>query len=264
MAASAGMLLPAGWGWAEPSGSEKTAPDVAAMLKEGQTPNQAVRALLKEGMSRWSKVKTLEVTFTRRELLDGKTERGPQEVILLRERTGSTAIYMKWLEGPGKDREISYIPERDRTRFVVTPGGALRWVVVERELDHADVKAVSRHSPAEAGMGHLLGQLEEQFRISEKDAVVTYVGEMKVDGRACYRFFRFLPEKSGPDGQPYYCWKLDLCMDKETCLPVSVKCYGWKRQFDWQKEPFEEYYYTGFTFDGKLDDNAFLVRKEEE
>ena len=136
-------------------------------------------------------------------------------------------------------------------------------MVVDRDLTNPDVFAVSRHTPAEAGVGALLQQLNDQFAISEKDAIVVYVGETTVGDRSCYRFFRFLPEKQGSDGMQYYCWKLDLCIDKETCLPISVKCYGWKRQLDWQKEPFEDYLYTNFVFDRDLGSEAFQVRKVE-
>jgi len=240
------------------------APDVPALIKAGESPQEAACRLLAEAIRRWAGVRTMEATFTRCELLQDKTERGDKEVIFMRERTAPRGIYMKWLEGPGQGRELAFVPGRDDKRFIVTPGGALRWVVVERELNHAEVFAVSRHTPAEAGLGHLLGQLDEQFRLSKKDAVVVYAGEASVGDRPCYRFMRFLPEKAGPDGTKYYCWKLDLCIDKELCLPVSVKCYGWKRQFDWQKEPFEEYVYTNLIFNRSLGEDAFDVRKSEE
>lgn len=241
-----------------------SAPDVPSLIRAGQSPRDAAQQLLKEGLERWAKVGSLEVTFTRRELLAGKTRRGDKEVIQLRERTQPHAIYMKWVEGPGKDRELAYVPARDSARFTVTPGGALRWLVVERELAHPDVLAVSRHSPADAGLGRLLRMLNEQFRISAQDSVVLYQGEGTVDNRPCYHFIRFLPEKAGPDGMKYYCWKLDLMIDKEMCLPVSIKCYGWKRQFDWQKEPFEEYLYTNFVFDRNLGDDSYQVRNAGE
>ena len=240
------------------------APDVPALIKAGETPRDAVRDLIKEGINHWAKVESLSVVFTRRELLDGKTRRGDAEVILVRERIQPHAIYMKWLDGPGKDRELAYVPARAIDSFTVTPGGAVRWLVVEREFNNPEVLAVSRHSPADAGIGHLLHLIDDQFRISVDDSVVVYLGEAVVGGRACYRFIRFLPEKSAPNGTRYYCWKLDLCIDKEMCLPVSVKCYGWKRQFDWQKEPFEDYVYTDFVFNRNLGDDSYQLRKSDQ
>ncbi len=238
-------------------------PDVSALIKGGAEPSDVVCRLLKLGMERWLSVRDMEVTFIRRERLDGKTERNGKEVILLRERSQPWSLYMKWLDGPGKDRELAYVKGRNNGRFKVTPGGLLGWVVVDRELDHPDVFAVSRHTLLEAGIGQLLRKIDYQFTISRDDAVVVYVGEARVGKRNCYRFFRFLPEKSAPDGTKYYCWKLDLCIDKETCLPVSVKCYGWKRQLDWQKKPFEDYTYTDFVFNQKLSDDAFVVHPDE-
>lgn len=238
-------------------------PDVSALIKGGAKPGDMVCQLLKLGIERWPTVKDMEVTFVRRERLDGKTERNGKEVILLRERSQPWSIYMKWLDGPGKDRELAYVKGRNNGCFKVTPGGLLGWVVVDREVDHPDVFAVSRHTVLTAGIGQLLRKLDYQFTISRNDAVVVYLGETLVGKRDCYRFFRFLPEKSAPDGTKYYCWKLDLCIDKKTCLPVSVKCYGWKRQLDWQKQPFEDYTYTDFVFNQKLDDDAFAVHPTE-
>lgn len=238
-------------------------PDVPALIKGGAEPGDVVCRLLKLGIERWLRVRDMEVIFTRRERLDGKTERNGKEVILLRERSQPWSVYMKWLDGPGKNRELAYVKGRNNGRFKVTPGGLLGWLVVDREPDHPEVFEVSRHTILAAGMGRLLRKLDYQFTISRGDAVVVYMGEARVGKRDCYRFFRFLPEKSARDGIKYYCWKLDLYIDKETCLPVSVKCYGWKRQLDWQKEPFEDYTYTDFVFNQQLSDDAFVVHPAE-
>ena len=242
----------------------KPAPNVPALIKGGAEPVDVAHQLIKAGLERWAKVRDMEVVFTRNERLDGKTQCRGYETIHLRERNRPRSVYMKWVEGPGKGRELAYIKDRDRNHFTVTPGGLLGWAVVRRELNHPDVLAVSRHSVADAGMGPLLKKLDAQFTASRKDAVVVYCGETTIDGRACYRFLRFLPEKDGPDGVRYYCWKLDLSIDKELCLPVNVKCYGWKRQLDWQKEPFEDYTFTRFAFDQKMSDKSFEVHATRE
>ena len=45
---------------------------------------------------------------------------------------------------------------------------------------------------------------------------------------------------------------------------MGLKCYGWKREHDWQKEPFEEYIYSNFVFGRDPGEEAFQVRKTEE
>jgi hypothetical protein len=156
-----------------------------------------------------------------------------------------------------------YVEGQNNDCFRATPGGALGWLVVDRELDHPEVFKYSRHTVTEAGLGVLLERLEEQIVCSQADAIVVYSGETSVDDRPCYRFLRFLPEKRAVNGVQYYCWKLDVCIDKELCLPVQVKCYGWKRRQDWQKQPFEEYLYTGFVFNKGFGAEAFEIHPAE-
>ena len=239
------------------------APDVPALIKSGAEPAEVMMLLVKMGLERWSKVRDVQVMFTKRERLNGETERRGNEIIVLRERIEPWSVYMKWLDGPGKGRELAYVKGQNNNCFKVTPGGALGWVVVDRELDHPDVFKNARHTVTEAGVGRMLRRIEEQLILSQKDAVVVYVGETMVANRPCFRFLRFLPEKLAPNGVKYYCWKLDLCIDKELYLPVSVKCYGWKRQLDWQKEPYEEYTYRDFVFNKELGDEAFEVHASE-
>jgi len=220
----------------------------------GETAEQDPSApgLIEAGLKQWETIKTMQATFSRRERLEDKTELGEQETILLRERRSPFSLYMSWLEGPGKNREIAYIEGQNDGKFKVTPGGALGWVVLEMEPNDPRVFEVSRHSVLDAGMGYLLRKINEQFKLGADDIRTKYKGKVVFGGRPCHKFFRYLPQKP-----KYYCWKAELLIDEELSLPVYIKL------FDWNRQPFEEYSYTDLKLNQEFTDDDFNIRAEE-
>lgn len=215
--------------------------------------NERVTELLERGIAKWRSVSYMETTLIRRERLVGQDEIGQPQVIECRFRSEPRSVYMRWLDGPGKSRELAWVQGRNNNMFKVTPGGLLAGVIVDRRIDDAEVFKVSRHTVMDAGIGQLLEKVHDQFEAAGSDAMVFYKGVELVDGRECDLFYRFLPQKQG-----YYCWKLELYIDRELGLPVRATCY------DWLKQPFEDYVYTDVELNVPQTAEEFAIGKSSD
>jgi hypothetical protein len=248
LAWSAGVYCPAADAPKKDAGETKKdpAPDDTKKAEAKKPPSAP--EIIAEGLKRWEKVDTFKATFSRRERLEGETSLGEKQTIFLRERKKPFSIYMRWIDGPGKNREVAYVEGQNGGKFKATLGGALGWIVVDKDPKDPEVSKYSRHTVLEAGMGNLLHKLMQQFELAKKDVISVYKGEEVVNGRPCYKFFRFLPQK-----KEYYCWKLELLIDKEYNLPVVVRMY------DWEKKLFEEFSYGDMVFNPPYTDDHFKI-----
>jgi hypothetical protein len=253
--AAAALSFVAGLMMVAAAGAQTTGPfDKLIAPNAAEGPKDPVAPeLIKLGLKRWESVKTFGATFIRRERLADQTELGEVQVILLRERQKPFSIYMQWVDGLGKGRQLVYVEGLNNGKFRVTPGGSLGFVVMDLAVDDPQVFKSSRHSVLDAGMGNLLRKIDKQFALAGPDVRTKYKGKTAVGGRTGYLFYRYMPEKP-----QCYCWKSEIVIDEELHFPLSVKV------FDWKGQPFEEYTYKDIQIDPDYTDKCFEIQPDQD
>jgi hypothetical protein len=123
-------------------------------------PAGSIAALYRLAAERYAGMDSYIVRLTRREQVAGKNH--PEEIILLKARRVPWSIYLKWVGGEGKGREVVYVHGHfgDKVHLRTTagdlplsPAGGGRLSV---PLDNPLAQAHSRHPITEAGFGRLI------------------------------------------------------------------------------------------------------------
>ncbi len=193
-------------------------------LARGQRPLDRDQALeLISRMERaWQGVRGYTCRFRARtrDLESGELDR--EEVILVKFRK-PMSIYLKWLDGPHRGREVLYVQGRDGDRMWVNNGGSFPFMTLC--LDPAVCQALSgsRHPVTEVPLGFLIGVVARDVRRAlarPQDGVRFFdYGRCEVYGRPSRCFEAVLPDDPAAG---YYCQRARLCLDLDTGLPTQV------------------------------------------
>lgn len=136
-------------------------------------------------------------------------------------------LYMKWLPGPGEGREILYDPEKNEGKMLIKPHGLISLILplINIEPDNPMVKAKSRHTIKEAGLGEAIKNLINQYDLAhdEGDLKIINSGEEVKGNRKCLKIESFFPE-----GKKYYAGHIVTYIDCEYNLPTHISIYDWK------------------------------------
>lgn len=209
---------------------------------------------IKQMPAAYADVKDYTATFTRGEVLRGKQR--PEETIALKFRE-PLQVYMRWLSGPGKNREAIFVKGRDSDKVLIhEPGWLSGHFTVLLPPNGPTIMARSRHPFDEIGIGRIIDLIISTFEKANQagDLELRDLGAAREDGRAMRVIEGILPKDPA---QKYYCHRAIVTIDEEMKLPVAVKVY------DWDDNLIEHYRYTNIQLNPGLTDLDFSAENPD-
>jgi len=158
-------------------------------------------------------------------------------------------IFMNWLEGSAKGRQILYSEGNfDDKLMVRLPGFLFNMVpLVSLELDDPRLQKAEKHSIKSAGIGHFLGEFAESFEESMEtnEIEVLSVSDVVVEDEEATRIEVLFK------GKNYDYPRQDVAFSKSTGLPIEILLY------EDNDKLVERYRYMDLALNTPKDDPAF-------
>lgn len=196
----------------------------------------------------YDKVEDYTAIFMRRETREGKLQ--DEEKIQFAFKK-PFCISMKWLDGPGKGRDLFYVDGQNDGKILVNPGGLIGALVsyVRIDVDGPMARKNSTRSIKQAGLGNTIASILQQTLLAKerKELQVVDHGERELEGRAVRFVERILPQEP-----VYQNHRLLLWIDKSTGLPVKIVLYNWDDVLT------ESYFYSNLKTNVGLTDDDFV------
>lgn len=198
-------------------------------------------ALVEQMERAYAPVASYTARFVRQERIGGEL-RPREEVLLKWQRPGR--IYMRWVAGPPKGREILFVPGRDDDNVLIRePGMLTRLFTVATAPGSADVMKQSRHPITDVGVGHLIALIGETVRRAVRRGELTVI-EHEADVPAGKRVVEVRLPRDPRQG--YYGYRAIVTVDGATRLPVAVAVH------DWEDRLVERYEYRDLVLNAPL------------
>ena len=159
-------------------------------------------------------------------------------------------VYMKWIEDPGKGREVLYVDGWNDNRIMVRDPGFLGVVTMNLNPQGAIAMKGSRHPIMEVGLEHLVKMFGDNLRRGLRSGGLEYrIGkEGMVFGRGIQSAELIFP-RDPRNG--YYCYRSILSLDTEKRIPIRVQV------FDWEDKLIEDYGYENLVLNAGLTEADF-------
>ncbi len=159
-------------------------------------------------------------------------------------------VHMKWIDGPGKGREVFYVEGWNKNRILVREPGALGVVTLNLNPLGPIAMQGSRHPITEAGLGYLIRLFGDNFRRGWVSGELEYWigGEEILYGRRTLRLEARFPKDPR---KGYYCYRTIMNLDIEKKIPVRVQV------FDWEEKLVGDYGYENILLNAGLTDADF-------
>lgn len=172
----------------------------------------------------YARVTDYTARFTRQERVAGAL-RPREEALLKFQRPGR--IYLRWISGSARGREILFVKGRDHDRALVHEPGLLSgFFTAVLVPDSPRVLRESRHPITDIGLGRLIELLVGNARraLERGELVLLDRGVTGESGRRLRRLEAVLPQD--PD-KGYYCYRALVAIDVEWGLPVAATIFDW-------------------------------------
>jgi len=205
--------------------------------------------LLEMGLRFYVKnIKNYECTFLKQERVGGKLQ--DEETIHLKYREKPKALYMKWLAGPFKGRELLYNETIRADDIRVREAGFLGVIPVWISVDSPLAMRGTNHTVLEVGMKYLLNMIKKDWQKSHTtgDLSRKNYGITKLDGHNVYVMESI--QKKNP-AQNYYCHRLRHYIDYTRSMEIKAEVY------DWDNKLMEKYTYLDIKLNTDLTDKDF-------
>lgn len=205
--------------------------------------------LLVETERRYVQVQDYTAVFEKVERVDGILQ--PKEVVQMKFQR-PFRVYMKWLAGRPKGRELVFVAGANRNKLVVHEGrGFGRFITALVDPESSLAMRGNRHPVTDLGLGRMIEILLANVMRARGRGEVELLdrGPAAEDGRLLRRVEGIFP-RDRPRG--YYCYRFVLAVDTATMLPARVTVY------DWDDVLVEEYAYSDLRV------NPGLVREDFE
>lgn len=209
---------------------------------------------LETGLRRYAEIKDYTCIMYKQERL-GRELQGV-ETILLKYREKPKSIYMKWLEGPWKGRELLYNETLSKTDVRVREKGVLGVIPVWINYNNPIAQRGTNHPAIEIGLKYILDLNTRDYKraSARKELDRKDHGIQEVDGRKVYVMENILPrdKKKG-----YYCYRVFQYMDYLNGLEPKVEIYNWDDKLQ------ESFTYTKLKLNVGLTDQDFDPKNPE-
>jgi len=194
-------------------------------------PPASATSLIDKAWENWHDVEDYTCVFSKQERIRG--ELLPERTVFMKVREDPFSVYMKWIGSYRSGQEALYVSGQNNGELKVHRGGILGIINLNLDPEGELAMKSSRHSITEAGIGHTLRLIREDFLLARKngEGEITLVAEEDVNapGVRCFRA-EFPPErvKTGTKKESpreYYGAVSEICLDTATLLPRSVTIY---------------------------------------
>ncbi|MFO8057281.1 MAG: DUF1571 domain-containing protein [bacterium] len=205
--------------------------------------------ILETGMRTYEDIRSYSSILYKQERLGDKLQ--GKEKILLKYREKPRSIYMKWLDGPWKGRELVYNEALlGKGKVRVRESGALGIIPVTLSVDSAIAQRGSNHKVTEIGLKNLLDMIDENYRAAtpNNDLERKNHGIEQLDGHNVYVMESVLPDDRS---KGYYCHRIFHYIDYIRSLEIKARIYTFGNEL------YETYYYTRIKINPGLTDNDF-------
>jgi hypothetical protein len=160
--------------------------------------------------------------FSKHELVGDNVIR-EDNIILKVKRPGH--FYMKWTEGPNKNRVAIYIEGQNNNNIKLHLNGLLGFLTVA--IDPKGKKALeeNRHAITEADIVSIFNRFAANCNMGRTDPECSTITAALTDPDT-------LVLKAGfPPGKGYYAHTAAMTVDIRSWVPVRITCYGWNDEF---------------------------------
>ena len=195
--------------------------------------------LLRQGQTKLERMPGYTATMFTHERVGGQMS--TPHIAELKLRHEPFSLYMKWLAGDDKGRELLYVEGRNDGEMLVKLGGLKGRLLPAIKVDPhgALARAKSRHAITEAGLLHLVRTLLEHRERDRRENVQVDCRcseEHEFDGRPCCCF---VLDFASREESPTYRKSVQL-FDDEWLVPVCIWNYGWPTREDVPGEKLDE------------------------
>ena len=182
-------------------------------------PDDVLRAMA----DRYGAVQTYTARFVRQEVVDGVLH-SREEAVLKFQRPGR--LYLRWIDGPPRGREILFVPGRDGDRVLVhEPRGMAGFFTALMAPDSERVLRESRHPVTDVGIGRLVALIDDNVERARRhrDVRVADLGTFADGGRARRRLELHFAQGAS---RPYYADRVVVAIDVELGLPTGITAFN--------------------------------------
>lgn len=168
----------------------------------------------------YASVRSYTARFVREERVQG-VMRPREEALLKFQRPGS--IYLHWIAGPPRGRELLCVAGRDDGKVLVhEPSGWARLFTVVLAPDGPRVLRETRHAITDIGLGPLVALIVGNARRALLRGEIS-VAERGVEGPGGERRLELIFPRD--PGAGYYAHRALVSVDPGTGLPVAVRIF---------------------------------------
>lgn len=181
-------------------------------------------AVLDRMEANYATVQSYTARFIREERV-GDVLRPREEALLKFQRPGR--LYLRWISGPPRGREILFVEGRDDDRILVhEPEGLARVFTIVMAPGSPRVLRESRHPITDVGLGRLIELIAGNARRALNRGELTVVdrGTSNESERRERRLELVLPRDPG---KGYYCYRALVTVDDASGLPVETTIFDW-------------------------------------
>lgn len=244
------------------SPADRAAPTPDGLALEGREALTRNLEFLQQAFQKLSRVSDYTAMMFTQERVGG--EMNPPHIMHVKLRHEPFSIYMKWLAGEDKGRELLYVAGQNDGHMLVKLGGLKGRLLPAVKVDPHGALALSksRHAITEAGLLNLVRTLIEHRRKDlqgESVAACRMTDGHEFDGRPCYRF---VLEFASPAVSETYRKSVQF-FDRELLIPVCIRNYGWPKREGLAAERLDEatllehYAYSDIRLNQQLADRDF-------
>jgi hypothetical protein len=212
--------------------------------------------LAAEARESYRNVRDYTCLFVKRELLRGQLQ--PENLVQMSVRSQPFSVYMRWIRPASlSSQEACYVAGRNNGMMRAHSTGLLGAVGFVN-VDPHDPRALqnNRHVITEAGIGHLIEQLNEHWPAEARlNRTLVHVADYEYDRRRCTRVETL--HRDNP-GNQFSFYRTVVYFDKETHLPIRIENYDWPRTAnDRTGQLLESYSYANMRLNVGLSEATF-------
>lgn len=194
---------------------------VALALVPGPAAGQEIGVLLERMEATYAKVGSYTARFIREERVNDVL-RPREEALLKFQRPGR--IYLRWIAGPPRGREILFVEGRDDGKVLVhEPSGWARFFTAVIAPDSSRVLKESRHPITDVGLGPLIALIAGNARRAVKRGELSVVDRDHAGPAGSERRLELVFPRD--PGAGYYAHRALVSVDQATDLPVAIRIF---------------------------------------
>ena len=208
---------------------------------------QDILEQLKAMNRRSQEIKDYTAVFRKQEIVNGILL--PPENIALKFRK-SFSVYMRWLEGPHKGREVLYVRGKNKGKLIGHEGGFFGFITLSLNPKGRQAMKGNRFPITEAGLGKVITRVFKDVKKGKREGVLklSHKESVEVYGRKCRMVTIRLPNEPQ---RGFSASKINLWIDLKHGLPIKSEF------FDWDLKKVGSYGYKDLMLNIGLTENDF-------